>query len=44
MRNISVAVSDQAYERFLEIQKRKGFKNQSDCLEFVIETAASEGK
>jgi len=44
LKNLSVVVSDTTYEKFLRIQKREGFKNQSDTLEFLIEQAAKEMK
>ncbi len=42
LKNLSIPVSDPAFEKFCAIQKKHGFKNQSDCLEYVIEQAAKE--
>jgi predicted CopG family antitoxin len=37
VKTISVTINDLVYEKFVRIQKDKGFTNQSDTLEFVIE-------
>lgn len=40
MKNFSIPVNDRFFEKFVAIQKGRGFKNQSDTLEFIIELAA----
>lgn len=40
MKQVSVAVTNEVYEKFVGIQKKHGFSNQSDCLEFVINQVA----
>jgi hypothetical protein len=42
LKNLSIPVSDQAYEKFTAIQKKRNFKNQSDCLEHIIAVAAEK--
>lgn len=39
MKNLSIAVPDSTFEKFCEIQERKGFKNQSDTLVYVVDKA-----
>lgn len=42
MKNLSIPVSDQSFEKFLAIQKKHDFKNQSDTLEYCIEQVAAK--
>ena len=44
MKTVSVVINDSAYEKFVEIQKQKGFNNQSDALEFIIEEISKQFK
>lgn len=39
MKNLSIAVPDSAFEKFIEIQESKGFKNQSDTLIYIVDKA-----
>ena len=36
MKTLTIPVTDGAVEKFLAIQKRHDFPNQSDCLEFIL--------
>jgi len=37
LKNLSIAVPDSVFEKFVEIQTQKGSKNQSDTLIYVVE-------
>lgn len=45
MKNLSIPVSDGTFEKFIAIQKKRRFPNQSDCLEHIVDVAwEKEGK
>lgn len=37
MKNLSIAVPDSTFEKFVAVQERKGFKNQSDTLVYIVD-------
>jgi hypothetical protein len=41
LKNLSIPVNDRIFEDFIAIQRKHDFKNQSDCLEYVIEQVAN---
>jgi hypothetical protein len=44
MKTLGLTVSDETFRKFDAIQKKKGFRNQPECFEFVVdEVAKKEG-
>jgi hypothetical protein len=42
LRNLTIPVSDAIFDKFKAIQEQHDFKNQSDCLEYIIEQVATK--
>jgi predicted CopG family antitoxin len=42
MKTLSVTISDEAFKKFVRVQEKRGFRNQSDLLEWVIKRVAEQ--
>jgi hypothetical protein len=39
LKNLGITVTDETFEKFAAIQKKRKFSNQEKCLEHVIDVA-----